>query len=180
MLNSLFLYFMPSKRRVIDGDTVRIRHCPFHPFYEKTSFTGLLSQNSISVRIYGVDAPELAHFGNPSMPKAEEARDWAKTVVEGKIVKVKLLSKDQYGRIVGKVTIRRPILFFWRKDLTIELSKKGYATLYTGGGAQYDDNKETLEKSIEYAKAKKLGIWSNGVENVMSPAEFKRKMKAKR
>ena len=40
------------------------------------------------------------------MPKAEEARDWTKNLVDGKVVKVKLLRRDQYGRVVGKVTKR--------------------------------------------------------------------------
>ena len=48
----------------------------------------------------------LAKRGNPSMPKAEEARDWTEKFVNGKIVKVKLLRKDQYGRVVGAVRVR--------------------------------------------------------------------------
>lgn len=40
------------------------------------------------------------------MPQAEEARDFTKNLVDGKVVKVKLLRRDQYGRIVGKVTTK--------------------------------------------------------------------------
>jgi len=47
-----------------------------------------------------------AKRGNPSMPKAEDALEWTKSKVDGKVVKVKLLRKDQYGRIVGQVTAK--------------------------------------------------------------------------
>lgn len=40
------------------------------------------------------------------MPMAEEAREYTTTMVKDKVVKVKLLRKDQYGRAVGKVTVR--------------------------------------------------------------------------
>jgi len=165
--------------KVIDGDTIRIRHYPLHPFIESNSYSGPIYQNTISVRVYGVDAPELGKRGNSSMPLAEEARDWAKNLVDGKIVKVKLLRKDQYGRVVAKVSVRRTIPFLPRTDLSMELAKKGYATLYTGGGAEYDDSRKQLEANIDYAQKKKRGIWWNGSATVMSPAEYKRTMKAK-
>mmetsp|Transcript_28043 Transcript_28043/g.82457 ORF Transcript_28043/g.82457 Transcript_28043/m.82457 type:complete len:176 (+) Transcript_28043:183-710(+) len=98
--------------KVIDGDTLRIRHYPFYPLKWRGSYDGKLTQNTISVRIYGVDAPELAHFGNPSMPFAEEAKHWLCDLVDGKIVRVKLLRKDQYSRAVAKV-MRRCVSLPW-------------------------------------------------------------------
>ena len=60
-----------------------------------------LKNQTLSIRIAGVDAPEMAHFGNPAQPYAKEAFDWLTKEVTGKRVKVQLLRKDQYNRIVS-------------------------------------------------------------------------------
>ena len=59
-----------------------------------------LKDETIHVRISGVDAPELAHFGNPAQPHGQESLDWLKATILGKRMKVQLLRKDQYSRIV--------------------------------------------------------------------------------
>jgi endonuclease YncB( thermonuclease family) len=164
--------------KVVDGDTMRIRHLPWHPFPSSSSYTGKLSDNTISVRIYGVDAPEVAKFGNPDMFMGQEAKVYVEKRVDGKVVKVKLLRKDQYGRVVGNVSVRRTIPFLPRMDLSMDLAKNGLATLYTGGGAEYDGHKEALISAIETAQKKKMGVWSNGVENMVSPAQYKQDIKA--
>lgn len=165
--------------KVVDGDTIRVRHLPFYPFLTKSSanYQGLLSENTISVRIYGVDAPEMGKFGNPTMFMAQESKEYTEQLVQDKTVKVKLLRKDQYGRIVGKVSVRRTIPFLPRKDVSLELAKKGLATLYTGGGAVYDGNKEALQSAIETAKKRKQGVFSNGASNIMTPAQYKQQIK---
>lgn len=63
--------------------------------------TAELKDETLSIRIAGVDAPELAHFGNPAQPHARESLKWLTKTVEGKRVKVEMLRKDQYGRIVS-------------------------------------------------------------------------------
>jgi len=166
--------------KVVDGDTIRIRHLPWYPFpSSSSSYTGRLSDNSISVRLYGVDAPEIAKFGNADMFMGQEAKSHVEKRVNNKVVKVKLLRKDQYGRIVGNVSVRRTIPFLPKIDLSMDLAKKGFATLYTGGGAEYDGNKEALISAIETAKKKKRGVWSNGVDNMVTPAQYKQEVKAK-
>ena len=73
------------------------------------------------------------------MPLADEATEWTKKLVDQKMVRVKLLSRDQYQRVVGKVSVRsNRFVPFLKTDVTLSLANKGYATLYTGGGAQYD------------------------------------------
>lgn len=165
--------------KVIDGDTIRIRHTPLYPLFNKGEYCGKLSECTVSVRLYGVDAPETAKFGNPEQPYAREAKDYVAQQVDGQIVRVKLLRKDQYSRAVGKVTVRNRILPFLRTDLTKGLAERGYATLYTGGGAEYDGKRDVLEKKIQRAQKKKKGIWSNGVGNHVDPAAYKREIKAK-
>lgn len=165
--------------KVVDGDTIRIRHLPWYPFSSSSTYAGRLSDNTITVRIYGVDAPEIAKFGNPDMFMGQEAKAYVEEQLDSKVVKVKMLRKDQYGRVVGKVGVGRTIPFLPRIDLSIDLAKKGYATLYTGGGAEYDGNKEALMSAIDEAKRNKRGVWSNGIDNMVTPAQYKKEMKAK-
>ena len=162
--------------RVIDGDTIRVRHLPFYPLKKDATYDGLLSENTLSIRAYAVDAPEIGKFGNPSMPYASEAKDFTQKMVGDKVVEIKLLRKDQYGRAVAKVQTKR-FLPFLKKDLTMELAKSGYGTLYTGGGAEYDGNRDKIEKAIERAKKGRKGLWVDGEANVQSPAEYKRSVK---
>ena len=113
------------------------------------------------------------------MPFADEATEHAKDLLDQKIVSIKLLRKDQYGRIVGVVkTVGSYIPFCGTSaDLSASLAKNGLATLYTGGGAEYDGNRDVLEKNIEYAKKKKKGVWSHGANGVAMPADYKRNNK---
>ena len=48
-----------KKLSLIHSDILNHRHYPLYPFLESNSYSGPLSQNSISIRVYGVDAPEL-------------------------------------------------------------------------------------------------------------------------
>lgn len=134
----------------------------------------------MSIRIYGVDAPELQKRKSdpPSQPFAEESKQVTSDLVLGKTVAVKLLRRDQYGRAVAKVeTPRRFNSFppFVKRDVSVELTKRGLATLYTGGGAEYDGNREKLESIESRAKKGCKGVWSD--DNYVSPAEFKRMQK---
>lgn len=165
--------------KVVDGDTIRIRHLPWYPFSSSSTYTGKLSDNTITVRMYGIDAPEIAKFGNPDMFMGQEAKAYVQERLDSKVVKVKMLRKDQYGRVVGKVSVGRTIPFLPRIDLSVDLAKRGFATLYTGGGAEYDGNRESLMSAIDEAKRSKRGVWSNGVENVVTPAQYKKEVKAK-
>jgi endonuclease YncB( thermonuclease family) len=60
-----------------------------------------LKDETIHIRIAGVDAPENAHFGNPSQPHAKESLEWLRRTLIGKKMSCQLLRKDQYNRIVG-------------------------------------------------------------------------------
>lgn len=188
--------------RVIDGDTIRIRHTPllYSIFLSDSKGNGIdgcskkkNSECTISVRLYGVDAPETPKFGNPGQPFSGEAKDFVSDLVYNKIVKIKLLGKDQYDRAVGSVTSttttpRSKFIPFLMKteeaDLSLKLLERGYATLYTGGGAQYNDRREDLIQTMELAKEKRVGVWSihnddGKGEGYVDPATYKRAMKAR-
>ncbi|GAM85987.1 hypothetical protein ANO11243_039970 [Dothideomycetidae sp. 11243] len=56
---------------------------------------------TIHVRIAGVDAPELAHFGRPAQPFGAEALTFLRELVLHRYVRVQLYRRDQYERVVG-------------------------------------------------------------------------------
>ena len=179
--------------KVTDGDTIRVRHIPNYPFgiSKSLEYSGKLSDNTISVRLYGVDCPETAKFGNPAMPFATEATDYIKlrtkcydkkdspsgTPNRGEVVRIKLLSKDQYGRVIAKVKVNQFGWLFQKSDLSLDLLDQGYATVYTGGGAQYDNKKDQMMKALQHAQKKKKGMWCNGISAVQTPAEYKQATK---
>ena len=152
-------------------------------------YKGKLSEHTITVRLYGMDAPEVGKNGNPSMPFATEAKEYTLNKVGNQIVNVKLLRKDQYSRVVGKVintssrectqAAAATAAASYECDLSLGLIHNGYGTMYKGKGAEYDEKKNDFEKEVEYAQRQKKGIWYNGVENVQTPAEYKRAIKGK-
>lgn len=147
-------YFQQNKyiyafvERIIDGDTIRVRHLPAYRFRLLGNPQPLqqrgIAQDTLSIRIYGVDTPELAKKGQPSQPYAEEAKHFTSSLVYHRVVKITFLRKDQYRRAVCSVqTLGSGFLCSWipflgPKDLSVELASAGLAELYTGGGAEYN------------------------------------------
>lgn len=133
----------------------------------------------MSIRIYAVDCPEIRKRRSdpPSQPFGEEAKEYSSSMVLGEKVKITLLRKDQYGRAVAKVEHgRRFVPPLAKRDLSMDLLKEGLATVYTGGGAEYDGSYEDFLETQRLAKKRRRGVWSLG-EEMVSPAEFKRQMK---
>ncbi|KAJ2515619.1 putative endonuclease lcl3 [Coemansia sp. RSA 1939] len=156
-----------------DGDTFRFYHVPA----SRWAFTRRPAERSrgvakqtICVRVSAVDAPEMAHFGNPEQPLAREARDRLLALLRGRAVTVKPLARDQYGRIVATVTYRSWLGF--RHNVAHEMLRAGLATLYTGGNAQYDGEEALLARLQDDARRAKVGVW--GLKDFKTPAEYKR------
>jgi endonuclease YncB( thermonuclease family) len=171
--------------KVIDGDTVRVSHIPslFSVGRKAAHTKRKLSDSTIIVRLYGVDAPETAKYrGQEGQPFGEEA----KTYVLDKVgdthrkVKLKLLSKDRYRRVLGKITYKGGLLGLQDKDLSEELLKQGLATVYRQGGAVYDGNRRELELLEARARQQKRGMWRNVDEvSFQTPAEYKAGLRQK-
>jgi micrococcal nuclease len=163
---------------VADGDTVRLRHEPIWIFSRGKDYSksqkGKLSETTISVRLYGVDAPETAKQGKSGQPFSEEAKSFVKQSVGDKKVWLKILGRDQYSRIIGALYYRGSLPFLQR-DVSSELLKRGLAVLYTGGGAKYDGKKTDLKALEESARRRKKGVWSD--PTFETPAEFKKRSK---
>lgn len=121
---------------VSDGDTVRFLHVPNRIFYSTQLGTNeKLSEVALPIRICTIDTPETAKFGKPGQPFGEEAKQHLQSMVEHKIVHLRLLTKDQYGRGVAELQTGP----FWPfvKYVDQEMLKVGLAEVYQGGGAVY-------------------------------------------
>ena len=176
--------------RVIDGDTIRVRHVPGYAFHRKKpeplQQRGI-AKDTLSIRIYAVDTPETAKSKNGiSQPFGDEATAFTTKLVLHKVVKITLLRKDQYRRAVAVVeTVPSPLAFLGfgivlgrrRKDVSLELTKAGLAELYTGGGAEYNNNLPKLQKALDRAKRRKKGIWS--LPNRVSAADYKKQQRTR-
>lgn len=193
---------------VSDGDTVRVLHSldgkvdgkrhPISPEERKTFLP--LRDNTILVRIYAVDAPETAKFGNPGQPFAKEATDLMKEKLYERYIYLRILGRDQYSRIIGRLVYvtgdggkeRSPLIAMLcggrsagsgrQGDVAEDLLKKGYACMYRGRGAEYDgpSQRDRLEGMESTAKKKTVGIWSISEADRELPSEYKASIKKAR
>lgn len=175
---------------VRDGDNVRVRHTPLlHRVFPRLQRTvhrssSLLSDTTINVRLAGVDAPECTHGLRPGQPHGKEARRWLQQFATGRLVRCRLHATDQYRRVIATVYAEHPNPILKRfglgvRNVGLELVKAGYATVYTGGGAQYGGNHmlRRYVRAEEIARRARIGMWCKGEEGVMLPGEFKRLFK---
>lgn len=103
--------------RVVDGDTIRVR--VIEPTPE------ILRDNS--VRLRGVDAPELHDKRLYLRVKAQAAKAWlSERVREGDVLTLIDVKKDKYGRLLATVKVNG-------QDLAQGLIAAGLAKAYDGG-----------------------------------------------
>lgn len=120
-------------QRVIDGDT-------------------LVVQTVGTVRLIGVDTPETVHPRRAVEPFGPEATQFAKTLVQGKTVRVEydMERRDRYGRALGYVYMDDGTF------LNAEIVKQGYGRAYTGHAFKFRDQFRAYERQ---ARAAKRGLW---------------------
>lgn len=96
------------------------------------------------------------------------------------------LAKDQYGRVVGMVYMRRFLVL--KRDVGLEMIKAGWAGVYEAKtGAEYGGREKEYREAEARAKQRKVGMWGGpGVigkllgkkqEVLESPREFKTRQK---
>ncbi|KAF9560333.1 SNase-domain-containing protein [Agrocybe pediades] len=168
-----------------DADNFRFFHTPTLAGYtwpikfrSIPSITKELKDETIHIRIAGVDAPESSHFGKQAQPYAAESLEWLRNKVLGQTVYCQLLRKDQYSRVVAQVQLPPRVLpgfLFNGTSLPAEMLKAGVATVYEQAGAEYGRlGKEGYLKLEAEARAAKRGLWGF-TKNPESPAEYKRR-----
>lgn len=129
---------------VMDGDSIKV----------------LRDKHQVKIRVYGVDCPEK------KQPFGARAKQFTSSLVFGRIVSVKEMDTDRYGRTVALINI-------YEKSLSRELIVNGYAWVYS----QYCD-KDFCSRWIKYqdaARKKKLGLWSK--PDPIAPWVFRKKRK---
>ena len=130
---------------VMDGDTIE----------------ALKDRKPVRIRLYGIDAPERDQdFGS-------KARKFTSEKVFKKIVEVKPVETDQYGRTVAKVYIDG-------KYLNQMIVAEGLAWWYKS----YAEKDRDLELAEKEARDSKLGLWSH--PNPVAPWKFRRQKASSR
>lgn len=166
-----------------DGDNFRFFHTPggrlagwgwLRPIpTDKKDLRGA----TIHVRIAGVDAPELSHFGKPAQPFGQEALDWLRGYLLGRRVRVLIHSRDRFDRVVANPKVRDWPFKWLQKDVGVEQIKSGLATVFRQGGAEYGGLKEAMESAELQAKKAKRGMWARG-SSLELPADYKKRTRS--
>jgi len=114
--------FVPpvSRGRVIkvyDGDTITI--AAYLPYRKSKLY-------KFSVRLAGIDCPELKTSNKAEKEIAILARDFVSNIIMGKMVDLKGVSTEKYGRILADVV-------YEKKSISQLLLEKRLAVVYDGG-----------------------------------------------
>lgn len=106
-----------SVTKVYDGDTFTVNIANVHPIIGE----------AISIRIIGIDTPELKSKNPKTKAKACQARDYvANRLHQAKVIELVNIQRDKYFRILAEV-------FVDGINLGDELIEVGHAQPYDGG-----------------------------------------------
>lgn len=141
-------YFYGVVNHVSDGDTAIVR-----------SESGEVKK----IRFYGIDAPESEWEGKwAKQPGSQEAKAFAKALLNGKKVKVRLTGDKTYSREVGEIFLDNNIS---ASDVIV---KEGWAWW----NSKYARRDSSLKHLEQRAKSRKAGIWAK--PNPTPPWEWRR------
>jgi endonuclease YncB( thermonuclease family) len=127
---------------VHDGDTLRVRR----------------GTEEIKVRFCGIDAPELAQ------PLGVESRDYLRRLVGDGVVRMVVVERDKYGRMVGEVFLLDG------RSVNVEMVRAGMAYHY----AKYSGNclgRGAIGQAEDEARSRRMGVWVGGYQK---PWEFRK------
>lgn len=160
--------------KVIDGDTYKLYHLNtwqqyFNPIDKSLS-------KSLTIRIAGIDTPEIAKKKESGQKYGNEAKLFAEKKLLNKVINLKILSKDRYNRVLG-IVYNQGSITTKQIDIAEELLQEGLAVVYRQGGATYGGKKDIYEKLEKQAIEKQKGIWSDGPQQVELPSVYKQKLK---
>ena len=123
----------------------------------------LLDDNNTQhrIRLDGIDAPERGQaFGNRS-------REYLANMIVGKRISVTYKEKDNYGRILGKVSTDTIL------DVNLRMIETGMAWHYS-----YFNSEKEYADAEKGARRKKIGLWVD--KNPLNPYEFRKSKNAKK
>ena len=110
--------------KVYDGDTITIAtKLPYEnsPYYR------------FSVRLKGIDCPEMKTKNKDEKECATIARDFLREILMNKMVILKEIELEKYGRILADVYLNE-------QNISLILCEKKLAVKYDGGTKQSPDN----------------------------------------
>lgn len=168
-----------------DGDGFKLFHMPggrlagweWLPWRKVPEGRTGLKDNTVAIRIAGIDAPEGGHFGLPAQPYSKEALDWLTGYILHRRVRVYVYRKDQYDRAIATVYVRRWLL---RRDVGYRMLKLGLATVYEAKtGVEFGPGLEKRYRRAEWwAKTRRKGLWRGAKEKAFeTPREYKTRQK---
>ena len=88
-----------------DSDNVRFVHVP--PLLRIWGSGRGFGRKSLNIRLAGIDAPEMAHWGFDAQPYSKEAYNHLDRLVRGRSAYIIPHMVDQYGRSVASVYVTR-------------------------------------------------------------------------
>lgn len=132
--------------KVLDGDTLDV-NIPDAKARKRQAYT--------RIRLWGIDTPEISHFGKPAMYFGYEAAEFARKLLAGKKVRLELLedeTRDRFGRLLAYVYLPDGRLY---NALAIA---EGYA--YAETRFDHPRKKEFVALEAQARNASR-GLWSN-------------------
>ena len=123
----------------------------------------------VSIRLYGIDAPETRKPNSPGQPFGSQSKRVLMFKVLGKEVTAEVQDRDQYGRTVG-------VLQLAGRDINAEMVAEGMAWAYRQYlNGPYASRYIALEGQ---ARHQRRGLWRDA--NPQPPWEFRRGQKHRR
>ena len=122
--------------RVVDGDSLEVQHAGLFN----------LRRRPFAVRLYGIDAPELAQ------PYGDEARRELESLVRRGGIRMEEIATDRYGRCVGLLYRRRAGR---GQSINRAMVRSGMAYWYR----QYGGRDLGFPEAEADAKSKRRGVW---------------------
>lgn len=144
---SQWFYFKCVK--VIDGDTLILRR----------------NQKEIRVRLAYIDAPELMQSSLDGVAVGKMITEFLQQLLQGKVVKVKLLKRDIYHRWLGEV--------YWNNYfINLLLIEKGLSILYPLATFRSLSQKQKFLAGFYFAMQRRVGIWKT--KGILNPYYFRK------
>lgn len=147
----------PSMVTVSDADTITIKrnggaNSPL------SRFMGTGAQDSMTIRLAGIDAPETAHGDRSAQPYARMATQIATELIN-RAKDIRIVSRPDdttYGRQVSMV-------YLDGKNLNLELVRRGAAAYlpYRGKGKAQFYSQEAFEGAQQIAQEAGRGMWAD-------------------
>lgn len=123
----------------------------------------------VTVRLYGIDAPETRKPDSPGQPFGSQSKRVLMFKVLGKEVSAEVQDRDQYGRVVA-------VLQLAGRDINAEMVTEGLAWAYRQFlSGPYASRYIQLE---EQARRQHRGLWRDA--NPQPPWEFRRGQRKRR